>query len=255
MKTIKFLSMFMAAVTLSFQGCKTVKDIPVVQLSGKWTLQTFDGAPAAERFTEKIPTIEFDIMTKHISGTGGCNSYNGAFDLNRNEFSAPNLASTQMMCLSANKEAAFFRLLGNVSVLSLDNGKLLFTQGGRQVLIFTKVKPLNAADLTGTWRLKAIQGASANARFTGKIPTLSFNADESRVSGNAGCNSYNGAFTLDGNSLSITKLRTTRMACADMESEKTFTGLLSGTSTVELDGNTLTLKDGNLVQLSFEKEE
>ena len=46
------------------------------------------------------------------------------------------------------------------------------------------------------------EGTSATATFAGGT-----------VSGNAGCNTYNGSFTVDGGAIDIGPLATTKMAC------------------------------------------
>jgi heat shock protein HslJ len=253
MKKISLITMALAIFAGLFQGCKAVKEIPVVQLSGKWVLQSFDGRATSESFKGTIPTLEFDITAKQISGTGGCNNYSGAFNLNGNEFSAPNLATTKKMCLNDNKEDAFLRLLGNTSTLSTDGEKLVFMQGGKAVLTYAKAKPLSVADLAGTWTLAWIEDASANMLFAGTLPTVEFNANESKLTGNAGCNRYNAPFTLTGNILTVKNPAATRRACGSMEGEIKFLRLLSGTVTVELDGDALSFKREGITLLQFVK--
>lgn len=72
--------------------------------------------------------------------------------------------------------------------------------------------------------------------------TLEF-GDQDRISGNASCNRYMGAYTLTGESLSFGPLATTMMACEEplMEQEEKFLALLEEVYRFELDA------DGGLI--------
>ena len=240
-----------AFALLTLQSCKSVKEISSAQLDGKWVLKTFNGENVAESFKGKTPTMELSIADKRVTGTGGCNNYSGVFNLNENEFSAPNLASTMMMCVHQNQEGAFLQLLGKTSTISISEENLVFVQEGKQVLEFVKAQPISAADLVGTWDLHSLQGATANFHFKGNAPTINFSADGKSVNGNAGCNRYNASFVLDGNMLSVNGIGTTRMSCESIDGERKFVELLSSTNDIEVDGNMLILRKDGLEQLRF----
>ncbi|MCC6803607.1 MAG: META domain-containing protein [Anaerolineae bacterium] len=71
------------------------------------------------------------------------------------------------------------------------------------------------------------------------------------VAGNAGCNTYGGAFQFDGTSLTVSQLVTTLMACADqsvMTQETAFLGALGSATSFQLDGSQLTINyDGGVL--------
>ncbi|GAB6011691.1 META domain-containing protein [Viscerimonas tarda] len=226
-----------------------------MQLDGKWTLKTFNGKDVAESFKGGIPTLEFNITEKRISGSGGCNNYSGVFILTENEFSAPNVVSTQKMCFAQNQESAFYQLLAEVSTLSLNGENLIFTQKGKQVLVFVKEKTLNLADLTGvSWVLQSIEGSPVDTYFKGtSFPGIEFDAANNSLKGNAGCNTYNAPFTLTGNTLTVSAGRTTRRACENMEGEQKFVGTITGASNIELNNNNLVLKKNGVEVLRFTK--
>ena len=99
-----------------------------------------------------------------------------------------------------------------------------------------------AADpLDGTaWELAFYR---KSAPVPGSTITLSFNDGE--ISGSAGCNTYGGAYQVDGSEISISQLYFTEMACMDpdgvMEQEQTYLGYLDEAYRFELSGDQLLL--------------
>jgi heat shock protein HslJ/membrane-bound inhibitor of C-type lysozyme len=64
------------------------------------------------------------------------------------------------------------------------------------------------------WQIEQIDGRPVGAGMApGVAPSLAFGTDGS-VTGSTGCNRYRGGFTLTGESLSLSLVATTRMACA-----------------------------------------
>jgi heat shock protein HslJ len=65
-----------------------------------------------------------------------------------------------------------------------------------------------------------------------------------KVSGNSGCNTYNGSYTLDGDKITISQLATTMMACGDVQMalEAAFTTAMGKVATWSITGDTLELK-------------
>ncbi len=75
---------------------------------------------------------------------------------------------------------------------------------------------------------------------------MTLHTEESRIHGNAGCNSFFGNFTLsDDNHISFTQMGMTRMACHDMQSENDFMQVLGKAVSYELTENELTLQDSD----------
>jgi putative lipoprotein len=96
------------------------------------------------------------------------------------------------------------------------------------------------AELPGTsWVLQGISGAQLG---TG-VPTIDFGTDGT-VSGSAGCNTFNGTYTVDGSSISFGPLASTKMACpvADMAVETAFLAGLAGAKTWSIQALFLTLE-------------
>ena len=97
-----------------------------------------------------------------------------------------------------------------------------------------------ASKLAGTeWKLETLGGQPAPADH---IPTLLI-AEDSRVSGFAGCNRYMGGATISGASLSFTQMASTRMACLNVTIELDYLASLGNVAAYRIEGDRLTLVD------------
>ena len=93
-------------------------------------------------------------------------------------------------------------------------------------------------------------GWSLNSFEPGRVPlpgttiTLAFD-DSGAVSGNSGCNSYSGNYTVNGTSLSIGPLISTQMACEPdvMDQEQLYLSALQGAASFDLPGGQLVIFD------------
>ena len=87
-----------------------------------------------------------------------------------------------------------------------------------------------------------LQGLSGTQLGTG-VPTIAFGTD-GNVTGSAGCNTFNGTYTVDGSSISFGPLASTKMACpvADMAVETAFLAGLAGAKSWSIQALFLTLE-------------
>jgi heat shock protein HslJ len=104
---------------------------------------------------------------------------------------------------------------------------------------------IGAAELEGTaWRLVEYGPTDAPIAALAEPPvTVTFEAG-GRLAGSGGCNSYGGTYALDGQSLSIGEIVSTRMACADdraMQQETTILAALDAATGLQLAGDELIL--------------
>ncbi|NJN99305.1 MAG: META domain-containing protein [Anaerolineales bacterium] len=99
-----------------------------------------------------------------------------------------------------------------------------------------------------TWQLEMLGTQPA---LTARPVTLIFQADN-HVGGEAGCNSYGGTYSLNGDQLTFSYLTSTLMACAEpefMEQEQKYLTSLAQTAGYKLEGNRLTILDAKGVSL------
>ncbi len=93
-----------------------------------------------------------------------------------------------------------------------------------------------------TW---ALQSLNVNQFPVGVMQTITF-SPAGTVTGNGGCNQFNGPYTINGQSLRIGPLATTSIACEEAVAvqEQAFLTALQSTTFYELSGSQLILRDG-----------
>jgi heat shock protein HslJ len=109
------------------------------------------------------------------------------------------------------------------------------------------------APLAGTsWVLTELNGQPPVS--AGGTLTLQFAADGTRVSGNGGCNQFNGPYTQNGASVRIGSLVSTRRACLDPAGnaqETAYLQALESTTRASIVGGRLVLYRGTQVVARF----
>ncbi len=84
-------------------------------------------------------TIEFKSAEGKIAGSGGCNSYFGGYEINKNELTIiPPIGSTMMACPEPimDQEQEYFKLLETTETFQIQNGKLTISCSGNKILVF-----------------------------------------------------------------------------------------------------------------------
>lgn len=80
--------------------------------------------------------------------------------------------------------------------------------------------------LNTVWELEHVNGESLD-KINGKKPNLEFDLAQNKVYGFGGCNRLNGTLKWEGDSLMISQMVTTRMACPNLETESKFLSIIS----------------------------
>lgn len=201
-----------AAATL-LAGCTAVVPAgPAASLKNtSWVVTEVNGEPTLADFQ---PTIAFGSADE-VGGNSGCNNFGGTYTLTGTQISFGELMMTAMLCTDNGRnqqETAFHTALGTVVSVRFASDTVEMLDGdGAVALLLAPVPPL---DLTDTaWVLGGlIDGNTTSAPAEGDPVTLTFTADA--LSGKA-CNTFNGSYTLDGDTIAIGPLASTRMACLD----------------------------------------
>jgi heat shock protein HslJ len=132
------------------------------------------------------------------------------------------------------------------------------------ILLFAACKSSQKAmnsttTLEGTWQLNYITGPriAFDGLYPDKKPTIIFNINENKVSGNNSCNQYFGNLVKDGNKINFkdAKMGMTMMACPG-EGENVYMKTLEKVDSYSIsdDGKTLNFSMGDISMMRFEKK-
>ena len=198
-------------------------------------------------------SIQFTAGEK-LGGSSGCNQYSGTYATSGNTLKiASPLASTMMACPQEimDQESEYLKALGEVRSYSVTGDQLtLSDKQDKTILVYTA----RSQDLSGSsWEVIAYNNGkqAVTSVLAGSWITANFDAD-GILSGNGGCNNYNGAYTVAAKQIKIGPLASTRMFCADpegvMDQETLYLAALETADTYKVEGTTLELrtKDGAL---------
>lgn len=190
------------------------------------------------------PTLAFDKAGTFSANTG-CNTINGAWTAKGDTLTLKAGPMTQMACPEAatQQETKIVAAFGEVAKFDQSDTALkLLDAGGKELLAYEAV----SGDLQGTsWKVTGVNTGNAleSSALVEKL-TLDFGTDGS-VSGNDGCNTFTGTYTLNGADISFSELASTKKACAsDVQevADQYVAGLAAATKS-ERSGDTLTLRD------------
>lgn len=119
-----------------------------------------------------------------------------------------------------------------------------------------KPKAVDLLQLEGYWVLKSLNGQDAKTLFEGSLPTIQFDFDKMSISGNGGCNNYNGGFTYKDAIFNASNIASTEMMCMHKNDEGLFWVELARPSTLSIENGLLTFRaDGKDITIEFEKGE
>ena len=210
----------------------------------KWELVSLNGATPVEG---TIVTLFFATDNK-AGGNAGCNTYNTTYKVDGSSLTFDQAMSTMMACEPAimDQEQAYLQALGNTRSYSGAADKLVLKDGsGKELAVFAPYQP---SSLEGNWEAIGINNGkqAVQSVMAGTTVTAIFGSD-GKVSGNDGCNTYNGTYTIDGDKISIGPLATTRMACKQevMDQATNYQNALANATTFSVGKGTLELRDAN----------
>ena len=201
-------------------------------------------------------TLEF--ADGSVSGTGGCNSYGGPYRVQGSNLTiGPDLVSTKIGCLppADGVEQRYLEVLPTVKQFEVQGDELqLADADGKTLLEFTKADP--QAALLGPWIATsvytgtAIEGVQADA-------TLTADFQAKTVSGDAGCNSFNGPYAAGEDDITIGPLASTMKACTEdalSTQEQHYLAALQLAKTYRIRGDQLELqREGGTIAVTFER--
>lgn len=220
-------------ITLAVAGlcsCSS-KKATIADMKGEWDIVSLNGK-AVEASVAEQPFIGFDTKEGRIYGKSGCNRILGQLDMTAapGVISFAQMGSTRMACPNMDLENNVLQTLSGVTGYK-KTGKDSFTfyNADNEAVAVVKKRcgEMKPSDLAGEWLIVSVEGVEAKSG-TDTAPYMAFDLEESRVNGNAGCNLFNSAITLeDGQSIAFSLGASTMMSCPDMETEQLVLGALS----------------------------
>lgn len=205
---------------------------------------TVDGAPY-----DLVPgsTIRLAFDDSRISASAGCNTMNGAATWDDGTLTIDGqIASTEMGCEPAlmDQDAWLLDVLTSKPSLATDGDTLTLTSDSTVITLTDEEVAVPDASLTGTsWQLDSITKNSAVSSVPeGVTADITFD-EKGTLHANLGCNIGNGSYTIDGDTLQIGPIATTRKACDGpaSEVESAMLAMLDGTVAYTIDGTQLSL--------------
>lgn len=153
-------------------------------------------------------------VTGTVSGDSGCNAYNAGVSTESGAFAVSPIVTTAKACennvmeqeggyLDWLSRAYAYNRVGNQLLISTQHGILTYNSSPVQ----NQIQELQ----NRTWYLVSVGNLTA---VPGSNATTFFNSDGTSVSGNTGCNQFNGAYKAEpGNKLAISGFAATQAAC------------------------------------------
>ena len=214
----------------------------------QWELVSY--VTAANETVDVLPgTVITSLFNRgQVDGRGSCNDYAGSYVLSGEKLAVKVGGTTQKFCSPEElmgQEKIFLGDLNNAASYKISGNRLeIYDEGG---LVLLTYRVLEASPLVGTtWGLITYNNGKEAlvSSLAGTDITAVFGAD-GKVTGSAGCNTYNAAYQVDGLKISIGPVATTRMACAEpagiMEQETAYLAALQTAIRYEIEGDELVL--------------
>jgi heat shock protein HslJ len=181
-----------------------------------------------------------------LSGVAGCNDYSASYEVDATALTIAPPVATRKTCDEPagvmEQEAAYLAALSTTAAFTIRGEQLTLHDRRGAVAVSAvvatseKSDPGTAASSNGkvtaegkTWLLAAY--TDSEGQMVAPLPDtrITLVLDNSRFTGSAGCNTYNGQYELNGNQVSIQLGATTMMACAEpiMAQERAYLTALS----------------------------
>jgi heat shock protein HslJ len=185
-----------------------------------------------------------------VSGETGCNSYSASYSIDGSALAIGPIATTLRACLSeaaAAQEQAFVTALSLSTQYAFAGDQLTLSDatGGTQLELLTESSSLGGAP----WQVTSYNnGRGAVVSVVAGSELTALFGDDGLVSGNSGCNDYRATYSVDGRTIAIGPIATTRLACSTDElatQESLFLTALGASTRFELAGDKLTLRNAD----------
>jgi heat shock protein HslJ len=238
------IGLAIAAIGTSVIACSTAGGTGGTIEGTNWQLKSY----VESGTSTDVPAgavVDARFAAGKVAGSSGCNTYGGSAAVNGSTIEIGQLASTLMLCDGPGQavETIYLTLLPTAkSFTATADALTLYDSTGKSILVYAAGSD---NPLEGAWNVTGYN--NGNEAVTSPIVDTTLTATftpDGQVAGSAGCNDYSGPYTLDGTSLTVGPLVSTKKACdqAIMDQETQFLTALQTPTTVEPSGATITLR-------------
>jgi heat shock protein HslJ len=218
-----------------------------------WQLKSYDVSGTSTNVPADV-FVDARFAGGTVAGSSGCNVYNGPAVITGSAIKIGPFAGTLIACEgpAGAAESAYLDSLAKAATFTATADALtLFDAAGTAILVYA-AGPANP--LVGSWNVTGYNDGKGAVKSpdAGSTLTADFTADA--VSGSSGCNTYSGAYKLEGANVTIGPLASTRMACeqALMDQETAFLTALQTPGIVEQSGGIVRIRDAaGAIQVTF----
>jgi heat shock protein HslJ len=242
-------ALLLASVILLVTACgSSSESLP----ESSWKVNSLAGAEIPDAIFAGLDFVD----ESRLSVLTGCNDFVGPYETDSGTISIGPLAGTLKACPDPLMafEAAYTAALERAATYVVDGDVLTLTgPEGASLVTLDRFEQ----ELAGTaWQVISYNnGKEAVVSVTiGTEITAAF-ADDGTAAGSGSCNDYSGSYEINGGGISIGLLGSTQNACGQpkgvMEQESLYLGALQSTTTWQVRGTTLELRDdGGALQVS-----
>ena len=211
-----------------------------------------------------------------VSGSAGCNAFTAAYAGSevatagggpgtghlagalRGPLRIGPCATTMMACPppQADVERGFLAALAATAACAVDGGRMALLDQAGTIVAELVAAPADA--YVGAWEATGVNNGrqAVSGLVAGSTITLDLGSD-GRVTGNATCNRYVGAYQVDGDGIAFGPLASTRMACPDdalAGQERAYLAALAVAVSWSARGDRLELRDADgALQATFRR--
>jgi heat shock protein HslJ len=192
-----------------------------------------------------MPTAATFVLTEdRVTGRAFCNSYEGGYSADGDDFAVGDLSLTEAACVDSGvmaAEQAYVTALTSVRTAEVTDG-LLVLSGAGVTLRFARQVPEPDRELMAThWVLDTlVDGQSASSTVAGTQAVLVL-APDGTLTGSTGCRDLAGTWVDDDGQLRLTGLPTDTCTGQAAGQDATVLAVLAAGPTTTVDGDRLTL--------------
>lgn len=130
---------FIACETDTNQNAEQNSQTEITELvfNSEWILIELNGESISETGTsQSIPTVRFNESENRFYGRGGCNQYNGGFELDTEtgKIEFTQIAATKMACPDMSMEDRYFAMLDEVVRIEQSSQNLKFFNSSGEII-------------------------------------------------------------------------------------------------------------------------